>query len=101
MKWLSLRLGKLVLNGGSTAPRSSLEGSVEGRFELDKELWSPEVESFEALPSPCQTPRRIPWRCLKFSTQPELALNLSSEILRVLAISLALLRINESESVIF
>lgn len=89
-----------MLKGGSTAPRSSFEVSLAGRFELDKGLGSPTV-SFEALPSPCQTPRLIPWRCLKFSTQPELALNLSSEILRALAISLALLRINESESVIF
>ena len=90
-----------MLNGGSTAPRSSFEVSLAGRFELDKEVGSLVVESFEALPSPCQTPRRMPWRCLKFSTQPELALNLSSEILRALAISLALLRISESERVMF
>ena len=83
------------------APRSSFEALLAGRFELDKGLGSPTAESFDALPSPCQTPRRIPCRCLKFSTQPELALNLSSEILRVLAISLALLRIKESERVMF
>jgi len=60
MKWESRRLGKLVLNGGSTAPRSSFDVSLAGRFEVDKELESPAVEGFEALPSPCQTPRRMP-----------------------------------------
>ena len=56
----SRRLGKLVLNGGSTAPRSSCDASLAGRLELDKGFASPVEASFEALPSPCQTPRRIP-----------------------------------------
>ena len=60
MKWESRRLGKLVLNEGSTAPRSSFDVSLAGRLELDRELGSPVAESFEALPSPCQTPRRMP-----------------------------------------
>ena len=56
----SRRLGKLVLNEGSTAPRSSFEVSLVDKFELDKGTGSLMLASFEALPSPCQTPRRIP-----------------------------------------
>src|SRR5271170_552320 len=41
-------------------------------------------------------PPRMPCRCLKFSTHPELALNLSSEIPRYLAVSLAFWRIMAS-----
>ena len=46
------------------------------------------------------TPRRIPHRDLKLSTQPELALNFSSRMSRSCATSLALARINESLNIV-
>lgn len=85
---------KPELNEGNSPPLWS--GTLE-----DGMLTMPNgVGDLIGFPSPYHTPRLIPCRCLKFSTQPELALNLSSEILRFFATSLALDRINESESVV-
>ena len=55
----------------------------------------------EGLAAPAQTPARMPWRDLKFSTQPELALNFSSEMWSMRAVSFALLRMELSLRVIF
>ena len=49
--------------------------------------------------SPCQTPPRMPCRCLNRSTQPELALNLWPRMLSINAISLAFSQMSASVSV--
>src|SRR5260221_11938895 len=53
------------------------------------------------LPFPWNWPRRIPCLGLKFSTHPELALNLSSGIWSCFPTSFALFRITESVSCTF